>query len=628
MQHAAAVVDRWGMRSLAVWLVVIAGVGVGWASTLPSAAWVPLAMALAGLGLCLSLVPGRARAAAFAGGIACLALARGATAQRSSTIVADRRGMPGITREVRVEAASTPGPRCVVTARTARGSPVELALPADACPLGWGDRLLVPSADLHTDAAHASPDDRGALFISASWRRPRPALVWWARVRASVSRRVARVRQAGWVSARGDTARGFVVASSLGLTTALPPEVRARLQRAGLGHLVAVSGLHVGLAALAWLAALRMLLASRWWGSRAAVVASSFPVVAYVLLTGAGAPAVRAAIMFGLVGLGSVLGRTTHGPSVLLVAVALMVFARPHWLVEPGFQLSVAAMVVLVGLPSGASASFTSWHLGWALLPLLWLHFDASSDGSVLANAIAMPVFALWVVPLAIAGWGVLPLLGPAALDPAAAGAAVILEVADVVSSWPEIPRAVWVGAAAVAWMPFVRRRMSPRGLAWMPHRGAALLLLMVAVGSEFADEPSPGWTAWSGGRRPEVLAVDARGYACVRAPARSASTWRSRLAREGARDLGGVQLDPSARVDDPARVAWRRALRRGSVRRGVPPCRPPDHTHVQAALERCAAFSPTPAARRAPDQPLQCWSARLGAWRSAPLHLPWPTRS
>jgi len=460
--------------------------------------------------------------------------------------------------------------------------------------------------------------------VSHSWRLPDPAAPWWTRPRVIASAALARARQAGWEAARGHASRGFVVASSLGLSDALPPDVRARLQRAGLGHLVAVSGLHVGLAALAWLAALRWLLAKRWWGARVSVVLSTFPVLAYVVLTGAAAPAVRAAVMFGLVALGSVLGRPTHGPSVLLVAATLMAFAQPQWLVDPGFQLSVAAMVVLVGLPSGVGASFTSWHLGWALLPLLWLHFDASSDGSVVANAIAMPVFALWVVPMAVVGWGLLPLLGPHALDPAAAGASVILDVADLVSTWPEIPREVWVAAAVLSWVPFLRRRLSERARAWLPHRGAAFLLIAVALASAWPRTAEAGWTAWSAGRRPEVMAVAPDGKACVRDPSASVGRWRARMEASGVVVVSGLQLPVGLSVEDPALGDWTRGMRRmATPGRGVPRCSLPSRDVVREALAQCSAFSSAPAARRLEGEPLHCWSARLGAWRPAPIHSP-----
>ncbi len=617
------------MRTLGAWVLISGGVGCG--LMLASAPWlhpalIVVLLVLAGSALGLARLPRRPGRVGFGFALALLALARGLSAERAAEEIvdADRRGLAPRTRSLTVETASTPGPTCRVEARTARGARVALALPADACPLWWGERVAVLSSELHTDAARTTPDPRSLIFATRLWRHPTPAHRSGVdRIRAGISRGLAQVRQSGWDGARGHPDRGFVVASSLGLSAALPPDVRQQLQRAGLGHLIAISGLHVGLAAWAWLAALRWSLAPWSWGARAAVVLSALPVVAYVVLTGAAAPAVRAAAMFGLVALSSVVGRPTHPPTVLLVAGAAMLFVRPQWLTDPGFQLSIAAMIVLVGLPSTSSAAFTSWHLGWALLPFLWFHFDAASDGSVLANAVAMPVFSLWVVPMAVLGWALVPVFGGGALDPAAAGAALILDVARLVSALPEIPRWVWVAGAALAWVPGVRARLSVRVRAWLPHRGAAVLLFGAAAASLHTPEPRPGWTAWSTARDPEVLAVSPDGTACTRAPTASAARWRARLEAQGAHAqmISGIQQPARMSTRDPASVAWRTAVSRAPTRRGVPKCSLPDRAIVREALRACSAFSSSPTARLPDGGVLECWSAAVGAWRPAPLH-------
>lgn len=638
MQRRGLRVDLIGMRILGLWLLVIAGVALGFQIASPTSAnaeaaatfdprWVGVFLTSTALALGIASRRGKGCHLWFASALALLGLARGmSSASDPAPTEADRRGRASHTRLLSIEGASTPGPRCRVSARTARGGQVELALPADACPLWWGDLIRVPSEALHTDAGRQTPDQHGPIAVPHAWRvRPpdasRPSTLRTLRMLASSS--VARARQAGWDAARGDPARGFVVSSSLGLSGALPPGDRVRLRRAGLGHLVAVSGLHVGLAAVTWLVLLRWSLARWWWGAPVAVAVSMLPVCVYVALTGAAPPAVRAALMFALVALGSVRGRPTHRLSVVAVAVALMVFVHPHWLVQPSFQLSVAAMVVLVRLPPGAGASLTSWQLGWALLPLLWLHFDASSDGSVVANAVAVPIFALWVVPLAIVGWGLLPLLGGVALDPAAAGARVILDVAERIATWPEIPRWVWICGAVLAWVPGVRARISERAHAWLPHRGASAVLLVVAGVSWWPRTPRTGWTAWSTRRGAEVLSVRSDGTACVRAPTSSARRWRARLDQHAVRTLSGVQRSAKATVSDPALLEWREglgALAR-DVPRGLPSCALPQPEIVREALDRCRAFSSTPSAHMRTDASLQCWSARLGAWQPAPIH-------
>lgn len=623
LQRRGEVVDPSDMRTFGAWALVVTGVAVGLLAASWFAQWptsVALLVLAAGVALAVS-VPGR-RSRGFGLALVLLGLVRGVTAQVAGTQVleADRRGQALVVRVVTVVEASTPGPRCRVRAETARGQVVPLAMPPEVCPLAWGDRVALPSTDLHTDTAHARPEPRQVIDVGQAWRVAPVPLRWWQRPRAALSAAVANVRQAGWDAARGEPGRGFVVACSLGLSAALPPEVRRDLRRAGLGHLVAVSGLHVGLAAWLWLAVLRWGLSRWWWGARAAVVGSALPVLAFVVLTGAAPPAVRAGVMYGLVAVGSVLGRPTHAPSVLLVAVACMLFVAPSWLLTPGFQLSVAAMVVLVGLPAPARPAFTSWHLGWALLPLLWWHFDVASDGGVLANAVAVPVFALWVVPWAVLGWSLVPWLGAAALDPAALGADVILDVARLASELPELPRGVWVVGAALVWVPGLRHRLSPLGRRWLPHRGAAALLLLVAGHSILRPEPVVGWTAWGPGSHPEVLVVTPDGAACVAHPRASPRVWSLRFEAAGVAGLEGIRSRRSSQ--DPGLVGWVAAVRGTTpTPRGVPRCPFPEPLQVRRALARCQVYSPTPSARRGPGGDLQCWSARLGRWRDAPLH-------
>ncbi len=221
---------------------------------------------------------------------------------------------------------------------------------------------------------------------------------------------------------------------------------------------------------------------------------------------------------------------------------------------------------------------------------------------------------------MAVLGWALVPVFGGAALDPAAAGAAVIIDVATLVAALPEIPRWAWVGGAALAWVPGLRARLSPSARAWLPHRGAAFFLLCVAVVSLRTASPQVGWVAWSGPRQPEVLSVSHDGSACVRAPAASAARWRTRLQAAGASRLSGVQQPHRRSVQDPASVAWVAAVSRAPSGRGVPACSLPAQAEVRGALQACSSFSSSPTARRPDGGALECWSERLGAWRPAPI--------
>lgn len=612
------------MRTLAFWLLMVISVSAGfagsrfvgfsqWSVALLSAG--VLLAGLASFGAGVSRWGGRA----LAGPLLSFALVRGLVvgAAEDPVDLAAARGVAPRVRTVWVAGPSVSGPRCWVDAYTERGVRLPLDLPPELCPLQPGQAVSFVGG--LADGRRVSPEPRSRYRVEIAWRRDAPRASEKTALQSTWETAVGRLRAFGWATARGDPGLGFVMAASLGQPRMLAPEPRAQLRRAGLGHLIAVSGLHVGIAAWLLLAALRWLLAPWWWGPACACACAAVPVTVFVALTGAAAPAVRAAVMLGVVSLGEIVGRPVHGPTTLAMAAAMMLFACPAWIVEPGFHLSFVAMMVLIAQPADASTARTSWHLSWALLPLLWVHFDVGADGSVLANAVGMPLFELWIVPTALVGWACTSWLGADALLPAAWGARLLLDVAGVVASLPPCPRWLWVAGALAVWWPALRRRVSARWQPWIPARAAAVAVVLAAAVSARGPAPKPGWTAWSGSRVPEVLAVDQDGRACVRSPSSSAARWATRLRAQGARALAATAGLP---LSDPHHAALLAALAEHvEAGHAQPRCELPSSDAVRHALQRCAAFSSSPTARmRAPDDALECWSARTGAWRPASI--------
>ena len=153
----------------------------------------------------------------------------------------------GVVRLVVVGASTPHGGRCEVEVLPV-GSEQRWRLWVDParCPLAEGQEVWALAGDLSSPAGPRWPGDwRGAgveFEASQLWSAGGVGDRYWAAV--------ARLRAAGEASARGDAARGFVLAAVLGLPAALPPGERSELRRAGLGHLVAVSGMNVAVAAL------------------------------------------------------------------------------------------------------------------------------------------------------------------------------------------------------------------------------------------------------------------------------------------------------------------------------------------------------------------------------------------
>ncbi len=628
-------VDKKDVRILGFWLVcgLALVVGHGWGDS--DAGMIALVLA-AGAGGVAALRASSAPAEAHIWLLLAVwsaMLGRGALAGNDDPgLWPGPRGQAAGLRELEIEGASHPGPRCRVMARSG-GMAVWLDAPPEACPLAAGQRVRVRADRIHLHVTPELPGDpspvalarvHGAAALATVdrvWLAEGEARGYWAWV--------AEQRQRAWVVTRGDPNASFVVAAALGVRSSLSPEQCDALRRAGLGHLIAVSGLHVGLAAWAMLA-LMLRIGARVGGGSLGVVLSWVPLAGYVVLTGASPPAVRAGIMAMGVGLGGLVGRPHHGPALLVVTSVGMLFLQPAWAFDPGFQLSVAAMATLVRAPSGESMVRQTWRVTWVVLPFSLWHFDHAGAWGVVSNLVAVPVFTLWVLPLGLIGWWLLPWAGPVALLPASWGARPILEVAAFVAGWPSPPAWVVAVVASVVLGLGVRvRRRGPRGeldprWAWLPPLPVALGVVIVVIWPRPVDAPPARWWVAGSPRAPALVTVAREGgqaVGCVHAVSLSPARWRNLLDALGL-DAAGLAAPPQAPHELALRstlVARRRWL---DDPRGCP--EPPAEEEHREALEVCRrrAASRHGMALMA-DDGLHCfvagrWHALGEAWRAS----------
>jgi len=500
-------------------------------------------------------------------------------------------GGPGLVL-LAVEGASMPlAGRCGVRVTPAGGGARwDLQVDPARCPLASGQRVWVQAGDLSAPAAPRWPGDALGLGVDepsfrvdAMWTASAMPAGYWGLVAA--------IRHAADDATRGDPARGFVVAAVLGLPATLPPGTRIELRRAGLGHLVAVNGMNVSVAALLLQAPL-LRLGLVLGGSLALGCAFAWlPVAAYVGLTGAAAPAVRAAVMFTLVQLGALLGRPTHGLTTLALAGALLLAWRPAWALDPGFQLSLAAMTVLLrpGIPGAAPPGLLaqSWQVTWATCPIGLLHFGQAAVWGVLSNLVAVPVFTLWILPLGALGCLLWPWFGVDGLTPAAWGAQLVLDLAALVARAPEIS-ATWLAIAAALML--VVHGFGPRWRGALPGPWICGATIVAALWSRPAQQMSPPqWFAVGGSRDLALVVPAGEGLACVRDPGLAPEAWPPLLAALGY--SGVAQLDAARGGDPPHVAALREHLRRvGLWQPGLGECRFPGLKAVRAVQQRCLA--------------------------------------
>ena len=188
---------------------------------------------------------------------------------------------------------------------------------------------------------------------------------------------------------------------SLGRRDLIPAERRDRWRRSGLAHLLAVSGLHVGLVGGAvWLA---MVVLGAGPRTTRAVLLAVLP--SYALLAGAAPSAMRAALM-GMIYLGArLLGRAILPMAAVLLTAFCLLLAQPQLVADVGFQLTIAITAALVrwvptltailrGPKVIAGAVAVPLVAQTAAAPIVAWHFRTLIPGALIANLVALPLLA------------------------------------------------------------------------------------------------------------------------------------------------------------------------------------------------------------------------------------------
>lgn len=279
-----------------------------------------------------------------------------------------------------------------------------------ALPLGETQRVLV-DARLHRPVNFRNP---GGFDYAAHLRREGILLVGHARADRITALTpdappwpVAVKRWAVGVSAARlpPTSAALLAGLLLGERSALPREIDESFRRAGVYHILAVSGFNVALLAGAVFGGLAMCGVPR----RGAAGAAAVVLVGFALVVG-GQPSVLRATVMGLLLLAALLlDRESQLPNALALAVLALLLWRPGDLWEPGFQLSFAATAGIVylgpnlmawliahGAPAWfAAAVAVSLGAQAAVTPLMLTHFNQLSLIGVVANLLVVPLAAV-----------------------------------------------------------------------------------------------------------------------------------------------------------------------------------------------------------------------------------------
>ena len=252
------------------------------------------------------------------------------------------------------------------------------------------------------------------------------------RVRNGVADRI-RSRIPG---AEGEIAAALVV----GVRAGIPQDVNDALRRAGLYHIISISGLHMALVAATIMGCLRGGFAffpefsSRRPVKKYAAVAALFGLAAYLFFSGADVAAQRSFIMLAVMLAALLFDRAALTMRNLAISAIVVIVISPHEVTGPSFQMSFAATAALVGAYAGWSdyrsrrpiqppprrslgrsairkilvlatgLAATSLIAGGATSIYSAYHFQQVSPLGLLANLTAMPIVSAVVMPSAVFG--------------------------------------------------------------------------------------------------------------------------------------------------------------------------------------------------------------------------------
>ena len=193
---------------------------------------------------------------------------------------------------------------------------------------------------------------------------------------------------------------GIAQAMLLGDKSELQQETREAFGAAGVSHILAISGLHVGIIYL-MLNALMQVLHLLRHGRRLKYLLMLVLLIVYMLITGASPAVVRAVVMFGTILVFKIGYQRYHILNVVASSALIQMVWNPEIVFNAGFQLSYAAVTgILVLYPIFERAANSPYPLlnklyGWigvtiaaqiSTLPLILIHFGQFPAYFLLAN--------------------------------------------------------------------------------------------------------------------------------------------------------------------------------------------------------------------------------------------------
>lgn len=324
---------------------------------------------------------------------------------------------------------------------------------------------------------------------------------------------------------------GVAVALITGQRQYLEQETTAVIRDAGLAHLLAISGLHMGLITgvafflFEFLFAAVPAIASRLTPRKAAAIVAWSIALAYLILSGANTSTMRAFAMVSIAILAVLTDRRALSLRSVALAALVIIVLSPHAVLSSGFHMSFAAtagIIVfydLLWLRKRSQKKRSTPHKWWqklglyffaagvtslisqfAITPFALYHFQAVSIVGILTNIVAIPVMAFFVMPLALLSVLLMPLgLEAFFLTLMGEGLSIIVALSKTLTSigGPTVWRAGPFSSSVLIWAAVAFLVMA----LWRSLVGLSLAFLLAAVGIAIGLEPAAHLLLANGGR-------------------------------------------------------------------------------------------------------------------------------
>lgn len=257
--------------------------------------------------------------------------------------------------------------------------------------------------------------------------------------------------------------QGILKALIVGERYAIDQDTREAFNRVGIGHLLAISGLHIGIVATVsflffrWILSHIHLFLRNAWTKKGAVVLSVFPVLIYGLLSGMSPSTQRAVIMVMVFLMAFLFEREHDSMNTLALAAMVILVVHPPSLFSISFQLSFTAVLAIIYGLSKVKNPWLSTDPGkkpairlkiesklfyffmasglaiLGTLPLVMFYFNQISLVGLMMNFIIVPLIGFVVVPLGLLAVFLYPLTLNGALICLKIGAGVLSKALFVI---------------------------------------------------------------------------------------------------------------------------------------------------------------------------------------------------